>query len=137
MAAMEAGFDRAATEGSGDPIRVLVEVEGDPVGRCLVYRIDRYARNCMIGVTLAAEHRGRGLGVDVVRTLLDYAFRVLDMHKVTLESLASNDAALATWRSCGFVEEARLRDHAWYDGRYEDMVHMGLLRSEWSETRIS
>jgi len=35
------------------------------------------------------------------------------MHKVALESLATNEAGLATWKSCGFVQEARLREHAW------------------------
>jgi RimJ/RimL family protein N-acetyltransferase len=55
------------------------------------------------------------------------------MHKVSLESLASNESALATWRSCGFVEEARLREHAWYDGGYADTVHLAVLRSEWPE----
>ena len=134
MAAIEAEFDRAASAGSEEPIRFVVELDGERVGRCVVYAIDRYARNCRIGVTLARERRGAGLGTDVVRTLLDYAFRVLDMHKVALESLATNEAGLATWRSCGFVEEARLREHAWYDGEYADMVHMAILRSEWSGT---
>jgi RimJ/RimL family protein N-acetyltransferase len=132
LAAIEAEFEREVMAGSEAPIRFLVEADGDRVGRAVVYAIDRYSRNCRIGVTLARERRGGGLGTDVVRSLLDYAFRVLDMHKVGLESLASNESALATWRSCGFVEEGRLREHAWFDGRYDDIVHMAVLRSEWS-----
>jgi RimJ/RimL family protein N-acetyltransferase len=135
LAALEAEFDRSASDGSGAPVRFTVEVDGERVGRCVVYAIDRYSRNCRIGVTLARESRGRGLGSDVVRSLLDYCFRVLDMHKVALESLATNEAGLATWKSCGFVEEARLREHAWYEGRYVEMVHMGILRSEWAASR--
>lgn len=134
LAAMEAEFDRDMSAGSEAPIRFMIEVDGERVGRAVMYAIDRYSRNCRIGVTLGRERRGVGLGSDVVRTLLDYAFRVLDMHKVGLESLASNEAALATWRSCGFVEEARLREHAWFDGRYDDIVHMAILRSERSGT---
>jgi RimJ/RimL family protein N-acetyltransferase len=135
LAAMEAEFDRAANDDSEAPLRFTVEVDEERVGRCVVYAIDRYSRNCRIGVTLAREGRGRGLGSDVVRTLLDYCFRVLDMHKVALESLATNEAGLATWKSCGFVEEARLREHAWYEGMYVDMIHMGILRSDWAATR--
>ena len=136
LAAMQAEFDRAAaSDGSESPIRFLVELDGERVGRCVVYAIDRYARNCRMGVTLAREGRGRRLGSDVVRTLLDYCFRVLDMHRVALDCLATNEAGLATWRACGFVEEARLREHAWYEGGYVDMVHMGILRSEWAGAR--
>jgi RimJ/RimL family protein N-acetyltransferase len=29
------------------------------------------------------------------------------------------------------VEEGRLRVHVWSDGRYVDLVYMGLLREEW------
>ncbi|MBS1907821.1 MAG: hypothetical protein JST33_14930 [Actinobacteria bacterium] len=34
-----------------------------------------------------------------------------------------------------FVVEGRQREHAWVRGRYEDIVRMGLLRSEWRERR--
>lgn len=135
FAAMEAEFDREVSAGSESPTRFLVEVEGERAGRCSLYAIDRYSRNCRIGVALARECRGKGLGSDVVRTLLDYTFRVLDMHKVALESLATNEAGLATWRSCGFIEEASLREHAWHDGAYVDVVHMAVLRSEWTQVR--
>ena len=33
--------------------------------------------------------------------------------------------------SCGFVEEGRMREHIWLDGRYLDNVLMGILRDEW------
>jgi RimJ/RimL family protein N-acetyltransferase len=29
------------------------------------------------------------------------------------------------------VEEGRLREQVWLDGRYVDMVYMGVLREEW------
>jgi hypothetical protein len=57
--------------------------------------------------------RGRGLGSDVGARCSTIASESVDMHKVALESLATNEAGLATWKSCGFVQEARLREHAW------------------------
>ena len=38
---------------------------------------------------------------------------------------------LRAYRSCGFVEEGRMRGHVWLDGRYLDNVLMGILRDEW------
>jgi RimJ/RimL family protein N-acetyltransferase len=31
------------------------------------------------------------------------------------------------------VEEGRLREHAWVDGSYVDVVRMAALRSEWPD----
>jgi RimJ/RimL family protein N-acetyltransferase len=31
------------------------------------------------------------------------------------------------------VEEGRLREQAWLDGRFVDMVYMGVLREEWRQ----
>ena len=31
------------------------------------------------------------------------------------------------------VEEGRMREHIWLDGRYVDKVIMGVLRGEWHE----
>lgn len=78
------------------------------------------------------EHQGKGLGKDVLRVLLGYGFRCRNLHRVHLETLASNQAGLRCYRSVGFVEEGRLREAAWVEGGYEDMVLMSVLRPEWS-----
>ena len=64
--------------------------------------------------------------------LVDYAFRSRNLRRVHLQTLASNTAALASYRAVGFMEEGRLREHAWVEGAYEDIVLMGVLRSEWA-----
>jgi diamine N-acetyltransferase len=44
---------------------------------------------------------------------------------------STNERAMAAYRSCGFREEGRQREHVWSDGQYIDLVYMGLLRREW------
>ena len=63
--------------------------------------------------------------------LLGYAFRSRNLHRVHLQSLASNERALRAYRAVGFVEEGRLREHAWVEGSYDDVVLMSVLRAEW------
>jgi hypothetical protein len=41
---------------------------------------------------------------------------------------ASNERALRAFSAAGFTEEGRLRRHVWLDGRYDDLVYMGILR---------
>ena len=45
--------------------------------------------------------------------------------------IASNLGAIRVYEKAGFVLEGRQREHAWVRGAYEDIVRMGLLRSEW------
>ena len=66
-----------------------------------------------------------------MRLLLKYAFRHHNYHKVWLRVHAGNERALRAYVACGFREEGRLRAHVWSDGRYDDLVLMGVLREEW------
>ena len=52
-----------------------------------------------------------------------------------LTTLASNERAIRAYRACGLVEEGRLREHAWSDGRWQDEIVMGILRDEWEAGR--
>ena len=53
------------------------------------------------------------------------------MHRVFLNTMNSNERALRCYRACGFKEEGRLREHNWSNGRYHDVVYLGILREEW------
>ena len=128
FAAFRERFDAPAPDGVAE---FAVDVDGGLVGRAVVFGVDALARTGEVGLSLLAEHRGRGYGRDALRVLVEYAFRSRNLRRVHLQTLAANAAALAAYRAVGFVEEGRLREHAWVEGAYDDIVLMGLLRSEW------
>ncbi|MDP9411100.1 MAG: GNAT family N-acetyltransferase, partial [Actinomycetota bacterium] len=102
------------------------------VGRCGLYNIDRTARHAELGIGIGErEYWGRGYGREAVGLLLDYAFRLRNLRRVWLEVHADNERGMRAYRSCGFVEEGRMREHVWLAGRYVDNVIMGVLREEW------
>ena len=41
-----------------------------------------------------------------------------------------NERALRAYRSCGVIDEGKLRRHVWSNGDYYDLVIMGLLASD-------
>jgi RimJ/RimL family protein N-acetyltransferase len=53
------------------------------------------------------------------------------LHRLQLETLADNQAMLATATHCGFVIEGTARQAAWVDGAFVDEVVLGLLVDEW------
>lgn len=88
---------------------------------------------CELGIWIGRDWWGKGYGQDAVRTLVQYAFRHLNLRKVRLEVLAEDERAVGAYRNAGFVEEGRLRAEAWHDGRYQDGLVMAVLRDEWRQ----
>ncbi|MGZ4353969.1 MAG: N-acetyltransferase family protein, partial [Gaiellaceae bacterium] len=80
-----------------------------------------------IGMMVAADRRGRGVGTALVAAAVEWA-RLRRLHKLTLSVFPHNDAALALYRKFGFVEEGRRARHIRRaDGELWDLIEMGLL----------
>jgi len=127
----EADFGRDPSSAGPDRAWFAVEVDGELVGMCGLHHIDQYAGVCDLGIRLGRDQWGKEYGRDAVRTIVDYAFRHLNMRKVGLEVIADNVRAADAFRKAGFVEEGRLRQQAWYDGAYRDTLRLAILRDEW------
>lgn len=79
----------------------------------------------LLDIGIAAQHQRRGLGHAVLRAMLALA-RELGRQRVVLEVRASNAAAIALYRSTGFLEMGLRRDYyVTLNGRREDAILMG------------
>lgn len=112
-------------------VSFAAEVDGTLIGRAGMFAFDELARNAEVGLGLGPDHRGKGYGREILRLLLSYGFTHRNLHRVWLECSAENERAVRAYRAAGFTEEGRLRDHAWINGRYVDVVRMAVLRAEW------
>ena len=79
---------------------------------------------------------GRGYGSDAMRLMLRYGFTELNLHRVSLTVYAYNPRGIRSYEKCGFKHEGRIRDFVLRDGRRSDMLHMGILRSEWEQLEL-
>jgi RimJ/RimL family protein N-acetyltransferase len=107
------------------------EADGQLIGQCGLFRHDHVARTAELGVTIGdRRYWSRGFGREAVSLVVDYAFRLRNMHKVHLTVQAANERAIRAYLAAGFVEEGRRRQHVWIDGAYTDQVLMGRLRDD-------
>lgn len=81
-----------------------------------------------LGYWLAQPHWGRGIMTDVVGKLVEYAWRELDLTKLTANVFAGNVASVRVLEKCGFEQEGYLKKHYLKDGRCIDALPFGLLR---------
>jgi len=80
-----------------------------------------------IGMAVAREWRGRGVGSALLAAAIDWA-REHGLHKLSLSVFAHNAAAIALYRKFGFVEEGRLvKQYRRASGELWDALEMGLL----------
>ena len=129
----EAGFDRHRRreiwlEGLVDPTVRTVVVEDPATNRLLGQGTVHLARYGVaeLGMNLAADARGRGVGGQLLDALLDAA-RDLGAHKAELQVWPHNEPALRLYLSRGFVVEGRIRAHyRRASGQVWDAILMGL-----------
>jgi putative acetyltransferase len=80
-----------------------------------------------IGMAVAREWRGRGVGSALVAAAIEWA-RDRDLHKLALGVFPHNDAAIRLYRKFGFEQEGYRREHVRRaSGELWDLVEMGLL----------
>lgn len=122
----------AREETDGRPACFMIEtLDGETIGHAVFaeHRPDArsIALSLMIGET---AHQGQGLGKDLLETCLAVCFDEWNLHRVWLRCEASNARARRLYAGCGFTLEATLRDAAFFDGRYEDVLIFAKLRTD-------
>ena len=75
--------------------------------------------------------RGKGYGSDALQLILRFAFRELNLYRLSAVVGEDNPAALRFFMQYGFVEEVRRRKALMRDGQTWDSIHLGMLRDEW------
>ena len=68
-----------------------------------------------------------GYGTDAVKTLVNYCFNHLNIHKISLNVFASNKRAIRCYETAGFVQEGLLKQHHFSNGAYEDVYVMAII----------
>ncbi|WP_297103874.1 GNAT family protein [uncultured Devosia sp.] len=113
----------------GNPQYVAVDT-GVLVGWCDICRCDEPgSEHCgALGMGLVLSHRGKGIGRDMLAATLDAAQSRFD--RVELDVYASNTPAISLYEKSGFTHEGRRRRAIQRDGRFDDIIIMGLLFSQ-------
>lgn len=75
--------------------------------------------------------RGKGIGVQMTRKILEVGFNQLGLHRIDLVVFDFNEAALRCYERVGFVKEGRLRDARRIGSEYWSLYQMSILEHEW------
>ncbi|GGP08225.1 GNAT family N-acetyltransferase [Oceanobacillus neutriphilus] len=102
------------------------------IGIVSLINMDYKNRNaeCIIDIG-EKEYWGKGFGGEGLTLLLDYAFQELNLHRISLRVFSFNDRAIHLYKKLGFELEGKSRQTLFRDGRWHDIIHMGILQEEY------
>lgn len=103
---------------------------GERIGLVELVEITYIHRRAEFQIIIAPERQGQGYGAAVTKLAADYAFRVLNINKLYLTVSTDNEAAIALYRACGFIEEGHLVAEYFVDGHYQDALRMYQLQRD-------
>lgn len=122
-------FHRTRTD---EILWIIAEKNSDLcLGHVGLYKIDHRVRIAEFAILLGDKTWwGKGVGKHVSRAVIDYGFRQLNLHRIQLTVLATNQRAIHLYESLGFRQEGIIRHGQFRDEQYVDIVMMGLLEDE-------
>jgi ribosomal-protein-serine acetyltransferase len=118
-------------EASNDGFQAALIVDGKIAGILGFHSVNWPHRSTTIGYWLDEGHQGRGLMTRAVRTLVDHAFGVWDLHRVEIQAAVDNQRSRAIPERLGFREEGVRREAELIGDRYNDLAVYAILAREW------
>jgi RimJ/RimL family protein N-acetyltransferase len=94
--------------------------------------INHLNRTLSVSASIAKSYRDPDFNKDFFRAGIDFAFEILNVHRVEAEVLECNlPAQKLEIEFLGFKVEGVKRDAVYKSGKYYNSLVLGMLRSEW------
>lgn len=113
---------------------VVVKETEKPIGMVNLVDIDWKNGSAFHGIRLSAE-KGKGYGTDAVMALMKYAFEELRLIRLDTSIIEYNLPSQALYKKCGWLIEGRKKKAYYREGRYYDMLLVGITEEEYYQTR--
>ncbi|MFN8384581.1 MAG: GNAT family protein [Anaerolineales bacterium] len=103
------------------------------IGNCGVFGISDVNSSAELGIMLGDKTEwNKGYGSEVMSLLVRHCFETLNLNRAYLKVYTENVRAVRSYEKAGFVLEGRLREAVYKFGKYDDVLVMSVLRSEWT-----
>jgi len=123
--------DYLSRRGSEVRCAVCLADTGQLVGMVSLTRIDYVHRNAEYNAMVGERaSQNRGIGTEATRAMVRHGFFDLNLHRIYVSILRENVGSIRMCEKAGFREEGTIRQGAYKNGTYHDLVLMGVLKSD-------
>lgn len=110
---------------------VLVDPDTDKVIGTIQLAIDEANQSAKINFIVHPNCWGHGIGTDIAKTIIKYAFKVLKLNRIGAAIDSRNIVSGIVLEKLGMKREGILRKDKLVQDTYRDTLIYGLLRSEY------
>lgn len=123
-----------AIPAEGQSIHYAIVDENDEyLGTISMKDINLVNRTAEYAISTRKCVHGKGVAKEATRLILKKAFTDWGLHKVYLNVLSYNQAAIGLYERCGFICEGQSREHVYVNGKYEALKWYSILSNEFDE----
>lgn len=106
------------------------------VGLLCLTNIDFINKRCYWGYYIGdLSARGKGLARILECNIYDYVFYKLGLNKLCADVLAFNEKVILIHKKFGSEVEGILKQHIYKNGKFHDVVCMGITKGKWDSIR--
>lgn len=103
------------------------------IGNCSLQKIDHINKMAELAIFLGEkDYWGKGFGTEAASLLVRHAFLTLNLNRVYFGTPAFNHGMRKIGEKLGMRQEGCRKEAFYKDGKYEDMLDYGLLRSQYN-----
>ena len=110
--------------------RFVAEDNDTRVGLVELVDINHIHRRAEFQIIIAPDFQGRGYAREATRQAVEYAFAILNLHKVYLVVDVDNAPAIHVYTQIGFKEEGLLQAEYFAAGHYCDVIRMAIFQQD-------
>lgn len=101
------------------------------LGQVSLVWTDATASQAELRFVFAPEGHEAGLDRAALKAALDIAFEELNLHRVLVRTSARHQRTVRLLKQLGLRLEAHFREHALYQGEWDEELHFAILDREW------
>lgn len=106
---------------------VIDNHSGDLVGEVVLNDWHEGNRSCGFRMLIGRVGRGRGLGTEATRLIVQHGLGPMGLHRISLEVYDFNPRARHVYQKVGFVHEGTGREALLFDDQWIDVHYMAIL----------
>src|SRR5436190_22371449 len=98
---------------------IALRADDKLIGSVTLFHLDFTHRRAEIGYALGRAHWGNGYMQEALKAVVNYAFDVLNLHRIEADVDPRNDASVRTLERLGFKREGYLRERWQVSGEFQ------------------
>lgn len=106
---------------------IVEKSSAEIIGTVMLFNFDNIANKAEIGYVFHRKIWGQGYCSEAVKTVCDYGFKVLGLHKIHAQVTEVNIGSSRVLEKNEFEKEGQLKDHYFIDGQYYDCLLYGKI----------